>query len=118
MQKNMAHERLKRNIDYIRVLAKSKPKQRKAIINTADKDLIICLCECILNLLSGNIEVDSDTLNKLNSHKRNLRTLADRKTAFKQRKDILEQKGGFLPVLLAPMLGIAGQLIADAITKK
>ena len=115
----MAPKRLQKNISYLDVLAKAKPSQRKAILQTADKDLILCLCECILNVLNGNVPLKPDIQEKLGKYKAQLRILASKETPAKYRKDILVQKGGaFLPLLLAPILGIAGQLIADSITKK
>lgn len=111
-------ERLKRNLDFIKVLANAKPRQRKAIVHTADKDLILCLCEIILNLLTGNVKVPDKIIDQLRKHKDCLRTLAEQRTSLKTRRDILEQKGGFLPILLTPILSIAGQLLADLVTKK
>lgn len=113
----MASNRLQRNITYLDVLAKTKPSTRTAIIENADKDLIICLCECALNILNGNIPLDRDQFNKLLKHKEQIRLLASKKLKHADRKEII-QNGGFLPALLAPILGIAGQLLVDAIVKK
>lgn len=113
----MASNRLQRNITYLDVLAKTKPVTRKAILAHADKDLITCLCECALNILNGNVPLDSAQFNKLKKHKEQIRQLASKNLKHADRKEII-QNGGFLPALLAPILGIAGQLLVDAITKK
>jgi hypothetical protein len=114
----MHPKRLQQNITYIDVLAKAKPSQRKAILETADNELILCLCECILNIINGNIPLKAQELSKLIKHKTNLRHLASLKTPTKRRREILVQKGGFLPAVLMPILGIASQLLADAIIKR
>ncbi len=110
--------RLKRNIDYIKILSKATPKQCKAIIQTADADLILCLCECVLNLLEGNIKVSPKTLNELQRHKKPLRDLVDKSVSKSDKKKILEQKGGFLPALLIPVLSAASSLLVDALIRK
>jgi len=114
----MAPKRLKNNISYIDVLARAKPCQRKAILHTADYDLIVCLCECALNILNGNVPLKSHDREKLEKYKTHLRELASEKTSNSKRRKILVQKGGFVPALLAPILGVAGQLLIDAIVNK
>ncbi len=110
----MAPARLKRNIDYLSVLNKAKKKQRDAIIQEADKDLILCLCECAYNILGGTVPLEKTDFDKLRKHQNKLRHLVKRPLYHSDKKAIL-QKGGFLPILLALILGIAGQLLADAI---
>lgn len=114
----MAPQRLQNQISYIDVLSKAKPKQRQAILKHADKELVLCLCECVLNVLNGNVPLKPHEIEKLRKHQNILRHLVEPKNSLKNRKEIFIQKGGFLPVLLAPILGIAGQLLADAIIKK
>ena len=38
-------------------LSQCKNKIRKAIIENADKDLIDAICQCVFNLLEGNIKL-------------------------------------------------------------
>ena len=114
----MAPNLLHKNINYIDILAKAKPAHRKAILNTADNELILCLCECVLNILNGNVPIKPQEIQKLSKFKTHLRKLAAEKTSKNDRRKILVQKGGFLPVLLAPILGIAGQLLADTLINK
>jgi hypothetical protein len=114
----MAPTRLKRNIDYLKVLSVAKAKQRKAIIKTADSDLITCLCECALNLLNGNLTITDKNLAKLNRFKTPIRQLVDKSVSQADKRKILEQKGGFLPALLVPVLGLAAQLLIDNLKRK
>jgi hypothetical protein len=32
-------------------------KKLKAIIQTSDKELVYCICECILNIVNGNVKI-------------------------------------------------------------
>lgn len=108
--------RLKRNYDFVKVLAKAKKRQRDAILINSDSDLVLCLCECIENILNGNIKLSSKQKKKLQRHKKALRNICDCKTKVSDKKKILVQKGGFLPLVLAPILGVAGSLLGDAIS--
>ena len=105
--------RLKKHIDELKVLKKAKPKLRKSILKAADNQLIHCLCECCHNVLNGNVELSAKQKKALQKHRRRLRELVAKKTSQKKRRDILVQNGGFLPALLAPVLGVATALITQ-----
>lgn len=112
----MAPTKLKKNIDYIKVLSKANKQQQKAILQAANKELIECLCECALNIVNGNVPLKNSDLQKLQKHKSRLRGLSDPSIKIKEKRILLQQKGGFLPILLAPILSLAGQLLANSIT--
>lgn len=109
-------KRLKRNLDFVKVLCKANKCQREGICKGADRDLILCICECADNILRGNIPIKGTIKRKLSKHKKHLRELSDRKTKLKAKKQILVQHGGFLPLLLTPILSVAGSLLADVIS--
>ncbi len=97
-----AGSRLHRHGDLLKVLLKSSPKLRRAIIGAADKDLIDCLCECSMNILRGNVVLTANQRDKLRRHKKALRKMANKRLAAKPKREIL-QRGGFLGMLLAPL---------------
>lgn len=98
--------------DILKVLAKCKTRQRKALLQNITPGLLKCLCECSLNVLKGNVKLSPSQKRLLSRHKKVLRSLADRKTSVKRKKQLLIQKGGFLPALLGPILStIAGLFI-------
>ena len=97
-------QRMKRNADALRFLAKCNAKQRKAIIQYADNGLVDSLCECALNLLKGHVRLNPKQKKKLSTHKHRLRALTNKKVARKKKKTILTQNGGFVGALLAPVL--------------
>ena len=60
----------------------------------ADKKLVTCLCECVLNILRGNVPLTDRERNTLKRYRKTLRALIDKKVSLKQKKKALEQKGG------------------------
>ena len=89
--------------DLLKILAFSKTRYKNAIINKADKKLILSICDIIFNVLSGNVDIDQDTKNKLKKHKFFLRSLIS-KSSVKQKRKILEQKGGNILGIILPLL--------------
>lgn len=110
----------KRHIALLNALCHANNEQRKALLRTADKSLVDCICECSLNVLQGIVNVKSNVKNRLKKYKNILRRLAAsrRKTVvradgrtsvsdWKAKKRIILQKGSgpFIPLLLAPIIG-------------
>ena len=96
-------QRIKNNLSYLDALTKCKKTRLNSMIQNADKDVILTICECILNCLNGNIKIDEIAKKKLIRHKEELRELAKpkKKSAIKHKKRILVQSGGsILPILL------------------
>ncbi len=70
-------KRLKKNIELLKILKKAKPKQRKLLLEAAENGLIYCLCECIDNVLRGNVKLSSVRKRELGKHKDVLRKIVD-----------------------------------------
>lgn len=99
----------KKYLTLLNALRHSNKDQRLALLKTADKKLIKCICECALNVLQGIVSLKNCQKNKLKKHKNILRQLAEKskkkKSSWKNKKRIIVQKGGsFLPFLLPPIL--------------
>ena len=97
-------KRVQKQIDFLKVLCKASPKQRRAIIDGSSNELIKARCECALNCLKGNVSLTNVQKQKLNRHKQKLRSLADKKQSLAKKKEILVQKGGFVSLLIKPIL--------------
>ena len=85
---------------------KSNGKQRKDMIAHANRGQMEAIGEVALNLLKGNIIVPSSSFKRLKPHKSKLLYLTRKKPSLKQKKEVLNQKGGFLPglaALIAPL---------------
>lgn len=116
MAASAAVSRLKKNLHTLHTIADSKPKLRKALVANADNDLIFCLADCIYNVLQSNVPMTRAQLSKLYKYRHYLRKVAHKRTTMKEKRKVLQQNGGFLPLLLTPLLGIAGSLIGEAIS--
>lgn len=94
------------------VLKNSKSKLRKNILKEVDPEIIKTLCEVCINTLNGNVKIPIKILNYLKKYKRAMRHLSFSKTNIPAKRNILIQRGGFLPVLLGALLSsVVGQLI-------
>ena len=103
--------RIKTHAILLKALAHSTPLQRKALLKTANKGLIDAVCECIVNIVRGNIKLSASDKRTLSKHKHKLRKLSDRRTDYRTRKKILNQRGGFfLPLLMKLVVPAIGAL--------
>jgi hypothetical protein len=93
------------------VLKSAKPKLRKAILQEADKELILAIVECVLNVLNDNCKLRICIKHKLCKHKYLLRRLVDRSEKIKAKRKRIIQKGGFLIPLLSTVLSGLTSLI-------
>lgn len=84
-------------------------KQRLVLLKSADRSLIKAICECILNIITGNVNISHENRKRLYKYKNFLRKLAspNKKRSWQQRKRIIVQKGsGFLPLIIPPVMSI------------
>ena len=96
---------VKRNKDFLRVLAKCKQHQCKAILKVADESLIKAIVECIYNILRGTVPITTRQKSKLAPFAKPLFKLIEKRVSTPRKKRILIQHGGnFLSVLLSPIL--------------
>ena len=102
---------LKRNALLLNVLQKAPVNARKAIlVSHLNKDFVNCICECVLNLLQGNVPLTTQQKINLQKRKKHLRLLASKKTSLRKKKELI-QNGGFLGAILGPIVGVLGNLL-------
>ena len=113
--------RLKRNWEMLKLLLSVKPGQRKAILLNSTDDLLLAICEIVDNVLRGTVKLNANQRKKLHQYKKVMRDMASKTISKKRKKELVAQKGGFLPIILAPALGLlaslVGELIGSAIKK-
>lgn len=99
-------------LDVLRALRHLKKSQRVKILRSAHKQLIKCICECVLNTLKGNINLSTKDKQKLKRHQKVLRKIGSEQGTWSNKKKIIVQSGGgFLLPLLAPLIGtLFGQI--------
>lgn len=91
--------------DVLKALYKLKPAQRVALLKTADKALVHCIIECVYNILKGKVPLSPSQKSKLSRRKQILRGLIKRGINWRNKRNILVQKGGsLLPLILGPLL--------------
>ena len=96
--------RMKKQAVCLQMLIKTKnAKLRKAILEHADPELIRALCECAHNILRGNVKMTPREKTRLRKYQTKLRLIARKNVSVKQKRRHLQQTGGFLPALLAPL---------------
>ena len=100
--------------DLLRVLGHCQPKIRNTILKNCENNLIHIICNCVYNVVKGNIPgLTQEKVNKLAHHKTSLITVT-KKVSIKEKRKTLVQKGGdFLPFLLP----LVAPLIAKTVSK-
>lgn len=100
------------NKHFLHILKNASPKLRKNILKQAKPHLIKTLCEICMNTLNGNMTISKSQKLRLKKYKTTLRNLSSPKVKLARKRNILIQKGGFLPVLLGSLLaGAVGKLV-------
>lgn len=113
----MVAPRLKRNFENLKFLKKAKRSARCSFLKSANKDLILCICDCATNVLKGNVRLKAKNKKALRRYKKALQALASHRKGIEAKRKLLVQKGGFLPFLLGPVLSIASGLLGNLLQK-
>lgn len=101
--------RLRNQFSTLIALKSAKPRNIKKIIEHGGNELIKVLCDCSYNIIKGNVPLTKIQKKRLQRHKQTLRTLGTGKRISLKKKKLL-QKGGFLGVLLKPIVEVLGNL--------
>ena len=76
-------------------------------------DFVRCICECVKNLLKGNVPLSPAQKKKLSSKKKHLREVVLKKTSLRKKLKLI-QSGGFLGALLGPIVSVLSGLFNGA----
>lgn len=106
--------RLQRYAPLLALLARATPPIRRAVLRGNDPGLLQCLCECVKNVLNGNVPLTRAHKTRLQRYKTGLRTLV-KKSVPLHKKGRIVQRGGFLGALLAPL---AASVIGSILTPR
>ena len=104
-------KRLRSNYHALHVQKAATPKLRKAIVSNCDSELVNSICECVLNVLNGNVKLSGCVTRKLRKHKTVLHKVADKRVPISSKKKLIVQRGGFLLPLMSAMLPALATLI-------
>lgn len=97
----------------LQLLARSPPRQRKAILCSASNDLILAITEIALNTLKGSIPLTPRQVSVLRKRRNFIKKLSSTRISLRRKKHFLKQSGGFL----GPLLSIALPLITGLLTR-
>jgi hypothetical protein len=98
-----------RNARALRALATASASAQRAMISNADKDLIQTLVHAARDIINGRITLHPNQLMALRRCEHTLSDFVNAKSLHRRRRAL--QTGGFLGLLLRPLLGaIAGSL--------
>ena len=84
-------------------------QKRNGILDRAGKELVHYICDCVLNVLNGNIPLEYEEKERLRRHRHCLRELVKKKNSDKKRKHLI-QEGGFLGALIPVLSGLVTKL--------
>ena len=92
------------HLGILKVLLKANPELRSALLKHADKNLVQLICECVLNVLKGNVKLSDIEKKKLAKHKLFFRKVVQKTKSWKRKRKIIQKGGNFLIPLLAPII--------------
>ena len=105
-------DKIKNNYLCLKYLSCCNNKIRKEVLKGVNQELILTLCDCILNCLNGNIKLNDNDILKLKKYKKALRSLISRNQTIKKQRKILVQKGGYiLPIIVPSILTALGSYL-------
>ena len=79
------------------------------IINETGMELVHCICDCVHNVMKGDIPLTEEERKRFNKHRYCVRKLVDAKTSDRKRKHLI-QEGGFLGAIIPTLVGLVGRL--------
>ena len=86
---------------FLTLLGKSKQKRRRnMLISLANNGELKAIIECIINVLYGNVPLKKEDHSKLKRFKKSMRQVVRKAEPMKYKREILQQKGGFLGSLI------------------
>ena len=106
-------KRLKSQLHFLHVLKEAKPQARRALLASANNELIKAIVECPINTFNGNDKLNKEGQSKLSKYKNRLHALVTPKISFKSKRKLLIQEGGFIvPLLTSILSGVIGTIIS------
>lgn len=89
--------------------------QRKAVICKMSGRQVNDMTDLVEGFMKRRFPVSKDVVRNLKKDRKKIYAIANRNKSVRQRKQVLEQSGGFLPFLLGPILKTAvGGLVGTA----
>lgn len=101
--------------DFLLFLTSLGPRQRKKLLSILRKKQIDSISEIFANFLKSNLTQDTTIIQKLKKYRKEILSVARKRTPVQQKLKILSSKrGGFI---LSTLLPIASALISNLLAK-
>ena len=98
-------QRMKKNISYLKFLQQCSPSERKQLLKVARPEAVNTICDCIANVVHGNIPINSKQKCQLKKKVNVLKSLCDPKKKSTTKKKLLVQHGaGIFSSILGPII--------------
>ena len=111
-------KRLKLTEQFAKALAHSTPRKRKSLLRKASNGQLKDLCELCLNILRGNLSLDKTAYHRLKRNRTVIEDLSNRHIPLYKKREIINQKGGFLGTLATFAVPLLAQLIASKLRRR
>jgi hypothetical protein len=98
---------------FLKQLCQAKPKSRQTLLKLATPEQIRSVCEVCLNIYNRNIPVAPNRIKSLHRHKKVLKTISVGTQPLSKKKQLLIQKGGFLPILAPILAGLLPAILEN-----
>ncbi len=108
---------LKNNKEIILLCSKLKQPVLRKFIKYADNNFIKAVSEICDNTIKGNVPLSKHHFSHLKRYYKHLKVISDKKRPSSLKKKYI-QTGGFLPTLIAPIIGFLGSVISTAIANR
>ena len=95
---------LKEHSSVLRRLQTCGKEKREELLRKGGKPLQTALQECAMNILNYNVPLTDKEYNTLEKYKDKVRYIGKKKMYNMRKRIKIEQKGGFLSALLAPIV--------------
>ena len=102
---------------FIKVLARSNTRQRKLLLRGATNEQLKGLFELCLNIIRGNLPINNTEFLRLKRHRKTLESLASRRVPLYKKREIVNQKGGFIGAVAKIAIPILASIIASKLKK-
>ena len=109
--------RLEMTDAFIKVLARSNANQRKLLLRGATNEQLKGLFELCLNIIRGNLPVNNKEFRRLKRYRKTLESLASRRVPIYKKREIVNQKGGFIGAVAKIAIPLLASIIASKLNK-
>lgn len=98
----------------LKALNKTDAVTRKAILQSAKKDLILALVQCARAIINRSVPLTRAQSDAVKRSANDIKKLVNRKTSVEERKVVL-QKGGLLSAIVGPVLRLLPAILGGVL---